>query len=33
MEADGTTEAIHDLLRGKVREAAGRSEQPSAASR
>ena len=30
-EADGTTEQIHDLLRGKVREAAGRSEQPSAA--
>jgi transposase len=30
-EADGTTEAIHDLLRGKVRRAAGRSEQPSAA--
>lgn len=30
-EADGTTEQIHDLLRGKVREAAGRSGQPSAA--
>jgi len=30
-EADGTTEVIHDLLRGKVREAAGRSGQPSAA--
>jgi transposase len=30
-EADGTTEVIHDLLRGKVRAAAGRSEQPSAA--
>lgn len=29
--ADGTTEQIHDLLRGKVREAAGRSGQPSAA--
>ena len=30
-EADGTTEVIHDLLRGKVREAAGRSGRPSAA--
>jgi hypothetical protein len=30
-EADGTTEAIHDLLRGKVREQAGRSPEPTAA--
>jgi len=30
-ETDGTTEAIHDELRRKVRAAAGRSEQPSAA--
>jgi transposase len=30
-EADGTTEAIHDLLRRRVRRAAGRSEEPSAA--
>jgi transposase len=30
-EKDGTTEAIHDELRRKVRTAAGRSEQPSAA--
>jgi transposase len=30
-EADGTTEAIHDALRRKVRKAAGRSEEPSAA--
>jgi transposase len=30
-EADGTTEAIHDELRRKVRRAAGRSEEPSAA--
>jgi transposase len=30
-EADGTAEAIHDELRRKVRKAAGRSEEPSAA--
>ena len=30
-EKDGTTEAIHDLLRRRVRTAAGRSEQPTAA--
>ena len=30
-EKDGTTEAIHDMLRRKVRAAAGRSEEPSAA--
>jgi transposase len=30
-EADGTTETIHDLLRGKVREQAGRSAEPTAA--
>jgi transposase len=30
-EADGTTEQIHDLLRRRVRAAAGRSEEPSAA--
>ncbi len=30
-EKDGTTEVIHDALRGQVRTAAGRSEQPSAA--
>jgi len=30
-EADGTTEAIHGLLRGKVREQAGRSPEPTAA--
>jgi len=30
-EADGTTEQIHDLLRGKVREQAGRSPAPTAA--
>jgi len=30
-EADGTTEVIHDELRRKVRKAAGRSEEPSAA--
>jgi len=30
-EADGTTESIHDLLRGKVREQAGRSAEPTAA--
>jgi transposase len=30
-EADGTTEQIHDLLRRRVRAAAGRREQPSAA--
>ena len=28
---DGTTESIHDTLRGQVRTAAGRSEEPSAA--
>jgi len=31
MEADGTTEAIHDELRRTVRKAAGRSAEPSAA--
>ena len=30
-ERDGVTEAIHDALRGQVREAAGRSVEPSAA--
>jgi len=30
-EKDGTTEAIHDELRRRVRRAAGRSEDPSAA--
>jgi len=30
-EADGTTEVIHDELRRKVRKAAGRSAEPSAA--
>ena len=30
-EKDGTTEAIHDELRRRVRTAAGRNEQPSAA--
>jgi transposase len=30
-EKDGTTEAIHGALRRKVRKAAGRSEQPTAA--
>lgn len=30
-EKDGTTEAIHDLLRAKVREQAGRSPEPTAA--
>jgi len=30
-QADGATGQIHDLLRRKVRAAAGRSEQPSAA--
>jgi transposase len=30
-EADGTTEAIHDLLRGRVREQAGRAPEPTAA--
>lgn len=30
-EADGTTRKIHDLLRGKVREQAGRAAQPTAA--
>lgn len=29
--ADGTTEKIHDLLRGKVRHAAGRPAEPTAA--
>ena len=30
-EKEGVTEAIHDALRGKVREAAGRSPEPTAA--
>lgn len=30
-EKEGITEAIHDALRGKVRQAAGRSSEPSAA--
>jgi transposase len=30
-EKDGTTKAIHDLLRGKARERAGRSPEPTAA--
>ncbi len=30
-EADGTAEAIHDLLRAKVRERAGRAAEPTAA--
>jgi transposase len=30
-ETDGTAETIHDILRSKVRKAAGRSEEPSAA--
>lgn len=30
-EADGTTAQIHDLLRGKVREQAGRAAEPTAA--
>lgn len=30
-EKDGTTEWIHDALRGRVRRAAGRDEQPTAA--
>jgi len=30
-EADGTTEAIHGLLRARVREQAGRSPEPTAA--
>jgi transposase len=30
-EKDGVTEAIHEALRGQVRRAAGRSEEPSAA--
>ena len=30
-EADGTTEAIHDLLRARVRERAGRAPEPTAA--
>lgn len=30
-ERDGTTEQIHDLLRGRVRRAAGRAEEPTAA--
>jgi transposase len=29
--ADGTTKTIHDLLRGKVRQAAGRDPEPTAA--
>ena len=29
---DGTWQKVHDALRGKVRVAAGRAEQPSAAS-
>lgn len=29
--ADGTTETIHNLLRGKVRQAAGRDPEPTAA--
>lgn len=29
-EKDGTTERIHDMLRGRVRRAAGRDEQPTA---
>jgi transposase len=31
-EKDGTTEAIHDALRDKVRQAAGRDRKPSAAA-
>ena len=30
-ELDGTTERIHELLRGRVRRAAGRAEEPTAA--
>src|ERR1035441_10139937 len=30
-EKDGTTQAIHDLLRGKAREQAGRAAEPTAA--
>ena len=30
-EKDGTTEQIHELLRGQVRRAAGRAEEPTAA--
>jgi transposase len=30
-EKDGTAEAVHDLLRGKVREQAGRAAEPTAA--
>jgi transposase len=30
-ETDGTTEQIHELLRGRVRRAAGRAEEPTAA--
>jgi hypothetical protein len=30
-EKEGVTEAIHELLRGRVRRAAGRTEEPSAA--
>jgi transposase len=30
-EADGTTQEIHDLLRGRVREQAGRAAEPTAA--
>jgi len=30
-EADGTTQVIHDLLRRKVREQAGRAAEPTAA--
>ena len=30
-EKDGTTQAIHDLLRGRVREQAGRAPDPTAA--
>jgi transposase len=30
-EKEGVTEAIHDLLRGRVRRAAGRAEEPTAA--
>jgi transposase len=30
-ERDGTTERIHEMLRGRVRRAAGRAEEPTAA--
>jgi transposase len=30
-EEDGTTEAIHEMLRGRVRKAAGRAVEPTAA--